>query len=106
MVGMNMGLQRELQLEPQFANKRAVPRRLLEHGIDEHGLPAIAIPDQIGIGRRLRIEELSEYGQGNPLGRLGVIGVRTCRFPGDWSDDDSTRSLRSPPAIGPAAATL
>ena len=68
MVGMNMGLQRELQLEAQFAHERAVSRRLLKHRIDENGFAPVAIPQQIGIGRGLRIEELSEYQQSSLAG--------------------------------------
>src|SRR4029077_19580281 len=68
MAGMNMGLQGTLQLEAKLAHERAVAWRLLVNRIDENGFAARVIPQQVGVGRRLRIKELSEYQQGNPLG--------------------------------------
>ena len=60
MVGMDMGFQGGPQGQAEFAQQRAVAPGLLEHGVDQHRLPAAGIGQQIGVGRRLGVEELAK----------------------------------------------
>src|SRR5207248_10762098 len=65
---------RDLHPFPTRRSSDLIARRLLEHGIDEYGLARVAIGEQIGIGRRLRIEELAEYQHGQSPG----VGGQGC----------------------------
>jgi hypothetical protein len=59
-VGMDVRLQRPQQLEPELADQGGVAPHLLEHRIDQHRLLRDAVTQEIGVGRRRRIEELAE----------------------------------------------
>ena len=56
MVGMDMGFERIDQVEAQFVDQRRVAPDLLEHRIDNDRRPAFAVGQEIGVGRRRRVE--------------------------------------------------
>ena len=60
MVGMDVRLQRVHETELELAQERHVPIHVLAHGIDEDGLPRPLVGQQMGVGRGLRVEELTE----------------------------------------------
>jgi hypothetical protein len=72
MVGMDVGFQGPEQLEPQLLQQRGVAPCLLEHRIDHHRLAVVAIGEQVGVGRGLRVEELSEYQHARAKVPVGV----------------------------------
>src|SRR5204863_7382923 len=47
MIGVHVGLERVLKLEPQLLDKRRVAPRLLEYRIDEHRFAARVVGEQI-----------------------------------------------------------
>src|SRR5690606_5696144 len=59
-IGMDVRLQRPLQLEPELLDERGVPAGLLEHRIDEQRLTGAFVGKQVGVRGRWRIEELAE----------------------------------------------
>ena len=61
MVGVDVGIQRPDQRETELADQRRVAPRLLEYRIDQQRLFRDAAAEQIGVGRRGRIEELAEH---------------------------------------------
>jgi hypothetical protein len=60
MIGVDMGLDRPAQREPQLVDERRVAAHLLEHRIDDHRVAGVAVGEKIGIGRGLRVEHLPE----------------------------------------------
>ena len=60
MIGVHMGLQSPIQTQPQFIDQRRVAPYLFKHRIDQQGLAADRITQQVGVGRGLRIEKLPE----------------------------------------------
>jgi hypothetical protein len=67
MVGVDVGVQRGQQAQAEFAQQRSVAAHVLEHRVDEHGLAGIGVAEQVGVGRRRRIEELAEDEHAKPL---------------------------------------
>ena len=61
MIGMDMGFERRDQPQTQLADQRHIPPDLLEHRVDQHRLTAWAIAQEIGVGRGLRVEQLTEH---------------------------------------------
>jgi hypothetical protein len=59
-VGMDVGVQRPQQFQPQFADQRRVAADLLEHRIDQDGFARNRAAQQVGVGRGGRVEELAE----------------------------------------------
>jgi hypothetical protein len=60
MVGVDVGLERPAQGEPELVDECRVAAHLLEHRIDDRRLARLAVGQQIGVGRRLRVEQLPE----------------------------------------------
>jgi len=59
-VGMDVRLERPQQCKIQLGDQRRVAPHLLEHRIDQHRFLARRAAQQIGVGRRGRIEQLAE----------------------------------------------
>ena len=59
-VGVDMGLQGRHEVQAELLDQRAVTLTLLEHGIDHDRLLRLGAAEHIGVGRRLRVEELAE----------------------------------------------
>ena len=51
MIGMAMCVEGGNQLKPEFFYQCAVAEVLLKHRVDDHGLPALRIAEQVSIGR-------------------------------------------------------
>ena len=60
-IGMQMGVDGLDQLEVELAQQLAIVLGLLQHGIEDQGLAAMAARQQIGVGARNAVEELAEY---------------------------------------------
>src|SRR3954463_1442155 len=60
MIGMDMRLDRPNELQAELGDEGCVAAHLFEHRVDQHCLARGPTPQQIGVGRRRRIEELSE----------------------------------------------
>ncbi len=58
---MDMGLEGVEELQIQLLQQRDVAAQLLVDRIDDHGLARLAVGEQIGVGRRFRIEQLTKY---------------------------------------------
>ncbi len=61
MIGVDMGLERPQELQPQLGHKRRIAPDLLEDGIDHHRLACRRAAQQVGVGRRYGIEELTKH---------------------------------------------
>src|SRR5712671_6034417 len=59
-VGMDMGLERPGEAEPELGHQRRVAPHLLKYRIDEHRLAGLAVAEQVGVSRRGRVEQLAE----------------------------------------------
>ena len=59
-IGVHVRFERGNERELELAQQRSVATRLFEYRIDENGLAAARIAEQIGVGRGLRIEQLAE----------------------------------------------
>src|SRR5258706_4902934 len=59
-IGVNVGFEGAYELQPQLGDQGLIAAYLLEYGIDQNRVPALAAAQEIGIGRGLRIEELPE----------------------------------------------
>ena len=65
-IGVDMGFQSGDELEAELAEERDIPPDLLEDGVDQDRLAARPIAEQIGVGRGLRVEELTEHQHRSP----------------------------------------
>ena len=59
---MNMSFQDREEPEWEFVDRRRAEPHLLEHRIDQDRLAIVAVAEQIGVDRRLRVEQLPEDG--------------------------------------------
>jgi hypothetical protein len=59
-IGVDMRLDRGNQLETQLLDQLRIARNLLAHRVDQYRLAAAFIGEQVAVGRRLGVEELSE----------------------------------------------
>jgi hypothetical protein len=59
-IGVDMGFQRGDEVEAEFGDERRVAPHLLENRVDQHRGAALAVAQQIGVGRGLRIEQLAK----------------------------------------------
>ena len=75
MIGVDVSLKCRDELKPEFLNKCGIATRLLEHRVDQHRLLCPAIAQQVGVGRGLRIEQLSEDKHRLSLVRTGGSGL-------------------------------
>ena len=69
MVGMQMRIDGLDQFQIELAHQLQVAVNLLQHGIDDQCLPAGAAGEQIGIGARNLIEQLTEDHANNSIAR-------------------------------------
>ena len=60
MVCVDMGLEREQQVQSKLPYQRDIPTRLLEDWIDDHRLSASAVAEEVGVGGGLWVEQLPE----------------------------------------------
>src|SRR5690242_5441519 len=60
MVGMDVGLQCPAKREAEFGDQCRVAPHLFEDRIDQYRLAAHTVPQEVGIGRRRWIEELTK----------------------------------------------
>src|SRR5947208_12581611 len=78
-----MGFQSRDELEAELAEERDIPPDLLEDGVDQDRLAARPLAEQIGVGRGLRVEQLTEHEHQSPPasdgGRL-VPGPCRCGY--------------------------
>ena len=58
---MDVGFQRRDELEAELPDERDVAPDLLEYRIDQHRLVARPIAQQVGVGRGLWVEQLTEH---------------------------------------------
>ena len=65
-IGVDMGFEGRDQRQTQLADQRHVAPDLLEHRVDQHRLAARPITQQIGVGRGLRVEQLTEHQHFSP----------------------------------------
>src|SRR5690242_2871028 len=70
-----MGFQSRHELEAELSEEGDIPPDLLEDRVDQHRLAARPIAQQIGVGRGLRVEQLTEYQHlsPRPSDRRGAI---------------------------------
>mmetsp|Transcript_2936 Transcript_2936/g.13233 ORF Transcript_2936/g.13233 Transcript_2936/m.13233 type:complete len:424 (-) Transcript_2936:16-1287(-) len=67
-IGVAVGVDGVLELEPELVDELEVAVDHLEHGVDEHGFAAGLVGDEVGVGGRARgVEELAED-DGFPVG--------------------------------------
>jgi len=59
-IGMTVGIHRVEQFQVQFAKQGQVTIHLLEHRVDDHGLPGVLIREYVGICRGGGIKQLLE----------------------------------------------
>jgi hypothetical protein len=68
MVGVDMGFDRIFEPEAELANNAEVALNRLDHRVDQRRFAALFAADEIGVGRRLRLEQLAEqHRSGAPL---------------------------------------
>src|ERR1700758_3162633 len=60
MIGMHVSFERVEQLDAQLVDQCGVAPDLLEHRVDNDASAAAAIGEQIGVGRRWWIEQLTK----------------------------------------------
>src|SRR5439155_20414683 len=60
-----------------LADQRHIPPNLLEHRVDQHRLAARPVPQQVGVGRGLRVEQLTEYQHRSPRPSDGHGALRS-----------------------------
>ncbi len=59
-IGMQVGVERELEVEAELVDQCRVAQRLVEDGVDQHRLAARGIGEQVRVGGGGRIAELAE----------------------------------------------
>ena len=66
-IGMHVRVQRGHQAQAQLAQQRQIAPLVLEHRVDQQGLGGCRIAQQVGVGGRNRIEQLSKHEHGVTL---------------------------------------
>ena len=59
-IGVHVRIEDDRQLEPELAEEPEIALDVLDDGIDEGGLAASFVTDEVREGRRLLVEELTE----------------------------------------------
>ncbi len=77
-VGMHMRLQRPGQPQAEFADQGRVTPRLLEDRVDQQGLAAGAVGEQVGVGRRRGVEQLAKDEHG-PIIAIGSVRAQAAQ---------------------------
>ena len=73
-VGVDVGVQGAGERQLQLLQHRQVAFDRLDDRIEEHGLPGLRVGEQVGVGRGLRLVELTEDHMWAPMWALGSKG--------------------------------
>ena len=59
-IGVDMGIDAVGERETELLQQRCVTLRRVQHRVDQGGLAGVRTTDQVGVGTRVRLEQLSE----------------------------------------------
>ena len=74
-VGVGVGVDHQFQRQAQLLQQRQVAGALLEHRVDQQGLAAGRVRQQVGIGRGSSIEQLTKE-----HGHLAAVQLRSIQY--------------------------
>jgi len=72
MVGMDMGFERVGEPQAELGDQCRIAPHLLEHRVDQHRRACAAVAQEVGVGRGLRIEQLTKDQHCAPPRRSGA----------------------------------
>ena len=72
-VGVDVGVHHVLEAQPQLPHQLGVSLGVLDDGVDEERLLGVTVPQEVGVGGGLLVEELSEDHDEGSAGLTGPV---------------------------------